>query len=142
MFNIIDIHIKCDNKLTNAEIVKVDSLEIIVRMIDNKPYYKVKYREVGEKDYSVGYSSYDLNIVLGFIAEYFEIVESDSHTNADRIRNMSDEELAELITNMDFDCADYCDSFALGCVFNCEMLTVPYKKNKEVALKWLQSEAE
>lgn len=61
-------------------------------------------------------------------------------TNADRIRNMSDEELAEFITDMDFDCADYCDSFASGCVFNCEMLTVPYKKNKEVALKWLRSE--
>lgn len=62
-------------------------------------------------------------------------------TNADMIRNMSDEEMAKFIINMDFDCADYCDSFASGCVFNCEMLTVPYKKNKEVALKWLQSEA-
>lgn len=63
-------------------------------------------------------------------------------TNADRIRNMSDEELAELITNMDFDCADYCDSFVSGCAFNCEWLTEPYKKDKEVALNWLQSEAE
>ena len=62
-------------------------------------------------------------------------------TNADKIRNMSDEELAELITNMDFDCADYCDSFVSGCAFNCEWLTEPYKKDKEVALKWLQSEA-
>lgn len=68
---------RCDSRKTNAEIVKVDSLEIIVRMIDNKPYYEVKYREVGKEDYSVGYSSYDLNIVLGFIAEYFEIVEND-----------------------------------------------------------------
>ena len=58
-------------------------------------------------------------------------------TNADRIRNMSDEELAELITgNLNFDCADYCDSFTQGCAFNCG------KKEKEIALKWLQSEAE
>lgn len=63
-------------------------------------------------------------------------------TNSDKIRNMSDEELAEFITNMDFDCADYCDSFVSGCAFNCEWLTEPYKKDKEVALKWLQSEAE
>ena len=36
-------------------------------------------------------------------------------TNADRIRNMSDEELAELITgSLNFDCADYCDSFTQG----------------------------
>ena len=88
---------RCDSRKTNAEIVKVDSLEIIVRMIGNKPYYEVKYREVDEKDYSVGYSSYDLKIVLGYIDEYFEIVKSDKHTNADRIRNMSGEELSEFL---------------------------------------------
>ena len=59
------------------------------------------------------------------------------HTNAGRIRNMSDEELAELITgSLNFDCADYCDSFTKGCTFNCG------KKEIEIALKWLQSEAE
>ena len=64
-------------------------------------------------------------------------MESDKHTNADRIRNMSDEELAELITgSLDFDCADYCDSLTQGCAFNCG------KKEREIALKWLQSEAE
>ena len=58
-------------------------------------------------------------------------------TNADRIRNMSDEELAELITgNLNFDCADYCDSFTQGCAFNCG------KKDREIALEWLQSESE
>ena len=58
-------------------------------------------------------------------------------TNADRIRNMSDEELAELITgSLNFDCADYCDSFSAGCAFNCN------KKDREIALKWLQSEEE
>ena len=60
-----------------------------------------------------------------------------NHTNSDRIRNMSDEELAELITgSLNFDCADYCDSFTQGCAFNCN------KKDREIALKWLQSEAE
>jgi hypothetical protein len=78
--------------------VKVNSLEIIVRMIDNTPYYEVKYREIDKKDYFIGYSSYSLKIVLGFIDECFEIVESDTHTNADRIRNMSNEELAVFLT--------------------------------------------
>ena len=50
---------------------------------------------------------------------------------------MSDEELAELITGrLNFDCSDYCDSFTRGCAFNCN------KKDREIALKWLQSEAE
>ena len=58
-------------------------------------------------------------------------------TNADRIRNMSDEEMAERIaSSSNFNCADYCDSFTNGCTFNCG------KKGREIALKWLQSEAE
>ena len=58
-------------------------------------------------------------------------------TNADRIRNMSDEELVGIITGgLNFDCANYCDSFALGCALNCD------KSYKEIALKWLQSETE
>ena len=50
---------------------------------------------------------------------------------------MSDEELAELITgSLNFDCAYYCDTFARGCAFNCG------KKDREIALNWLHSEAE
>lgn len=78
---------RCDSRKTNIDMVKVNSLEIIVRMIDNKPYYEVKYRQIGEKDYSVGYSSYDLKIVLGFIAEYFEIVESDRKEKIEKDEN-------------------------------------------------------
>ena len=88
---------RCDSITANINKAKVNSLEIIARMLDNKPYYELKYRQVGKKDYSIGYSSYDLKIVLGYIDEYFEIVESDKRTNADRIRNMSDEELAEFL---------------------------------------------
>lgn len=76
---------------------RVTDLSIIMEMIDSKPYYSVQYRNVGENGYNIGYSSYNLKIVLEFIDEYFEIVESDKQTNADRIRNMSDEELAEFL---------------------------------------------
>lgn len=77
---------------------RVNSLEIIARMLDDKPYYELKYRQVGKKDYSIGYSSYGLKTVLGYIDTYFEIVESDKQSNADRIRSMSDEELAEFMS--------------------------------------------
>lgn len=76
---------------------RVTDLSIIMEMIDGKPYYSVQYRNVGENGYNIGYSSYNLKNVLEFIGEYFEIVESDKQTNADRIRNMSDEELAEFL---------------------------------------------
>ena len=60
--------------------------------------------------------------------EYFEIVESDNHTNADRIRNMSDDELASWY------------------VIKCEIMMgikcqKPYKTCKDCILEWLQSEA-
>ena len=76
---------------------------------------------------------------LGVSVDYLLGISSvkKRQTNSDRIRNMSDEELAELITgSLNFDCADYCDSFTQGCAFNCG------KKEREIALKWLQSEAE
>lgn len=57
------------------------------------------------------------------------------HTNADRIRNMSDEELVELITGLSKECLSgigECDCSAHKTCTNC---------NVEVR-KWLQSEAE
>ena len=89
--------------------------------------------------------SIDIDSMLKYLADmltaFVEVASVQNykfnHTNADRIRNMSDEELAELITgSLNFDCADYCDSFTQGCAFNCN------KKDREIALKWLQSEAE
>ena len=77
MFNIIDIQIKCDSITANVNKAKVDSLEVIARMLDDKPYYELKYRLVGKKDYSIGYSSYDLKSVLSDIDIYFEIVENN-----------------------------------------------------------------
>lgn len=127
----------CDNRTAKINKARVNSLEIIARMLDDKPYYELKYRQVGKKDYSIGYSSYDLKTVLGYIDTYFEIVESDKQTHADRIRNMSDEEMTKRIASSpNFNCADYCDSFSACCAFNCN------KKSREIALKWLQSEAE
>lgn len=129
---------RCNSKVSENDDTKnkVTSLEIIVRMIDNKPYYEIKYKKIGEDYYHVGYSSFNIDNVLKWRDECFELVDMKM-TNADRIRNMSDEELAGFITDdLNFACEPYCDSFALGCAFNCK------KKYKEVVLKYLQSEAE
>ena len=114
---------RCDSVIANINKAKVDSLEIITQMLDDKPYYELKYRLAGKNDYSIGYSSYDLKIVLGYIDEYFEIVKSDKHTNADRIRNMSHEELAEFLVG-------FKNTFG------------EEYEGKGSCLDWLQSEAE
>lgn len=102
---------------SKTERIKVSCLDIIVTMIGKKPYYEIKYKEIGEDYYHVGYSSYKLENVLAWRDECFEIVkECRPQTNADRIRSMTDEELAGLLkevkedyqwTNPDYpDCED------------------------------------
>ena len=56
------------------EKIKVTNLEIIVTGTKDKPYFEIKYKEVGKKDYNIGYSSYDLNNVFSWKEECFEIV--------------------------------------------------------------------
>jgi hypothetical protein len=128
---------RCDSKVSENDDTKnkVTSLEIIVRMIDNKPYYEIKYKKVGEDYYHVGYSSYNLDNVLEWYSECFELIDVKM-TNADRIRNMSDEELAEFldIVGEDGISSQYAD---IPCDCCCEK-TECSKCWKD----WLQSEAE
>lgn len=58
-------------------------------------------------------------------------------TNADKIRAMSDEELAEFINFGSPDCSRHCADFKPGCSFSCN-----HNHGNDVILKWLQSEAE
>ena len=51
---------------------KVSSAEIISHEIDGKPYYEIKYKEVGSGEYHIGYGSYDLNNVVKWLNECFE----------------------------------------------------------------------
>lgn len=78
---------RCDSRIANINKAKVDSLEIITQMLDDKPYYELKYRLVGKNDYSIGYSSYDLKIVLGYIDEYFEIVKNNRKEKIEKDEN-------------------------------------------------------
>lgn len=88
-----------DNNVEQAERIKVTEIDIIVNMISGKPYYEIKYKKVGEDYYHIGYSSYKLENVLVWRDEYFDIAkECRPQTNADRIRSMSDKELAEFIS--------------------------------------------
>lgn len=131
---------RCDSKVSENDDTKnkVTSLEIIVRMIDNKPYYEIKYKKVGEDYYHVGYSSFNIDNVLKWRDECFELVDVKV-TNADRIRDMSDEELTSVL----FD----------SCIESMNLEECPYsgeesdnnkiRENcKKCILKWLQSEAE
>lgn len=61
-------------------------------------------------------------------------------TNADKIRNMSDDELAKFIVNgLPYNCVDYCERNGLNCGWICNK-SEGY--NTEFAMKWLKQEVE
>ena len=122
---------------TKNEKIKVTELYLIFRMIGKKPYYEIKYKKVGEDCYNVGYSSYYVDYVLKWKEECFEIVEK-KETNADRIRNMSDEELAIFIHNVSAYSED--DEPIIDVCIR-ETHTTLYNDYVDI-LEWIQSEAE
>ena len=79
-----------------TEKIRTHHAKIVVECTTGKPYYSIEWFDAAKQEYYVGYSSYVIDNVLGWLKEYFEIVEAPK-TNADRIRAMSDEELAELV---------------------------------------------
>ena len=62
----------------DVEKTKVESLDIIVTMMEGKPYYAIKYKEVGSDHFCIGYSSYRLDYVLEWKKQYFELVEREA----------------------------------------------------------------
>lgn len=79
----------------------VDDIEVIVRGVANKPYYEIKYREAGNDDYNIGFGSYDLNNVLKWKEEEFEVVsekekkETKEVTNRMLLEHMKEIEIAQ-----------------------------------------------
>ena len=86
---------------------KVKSAEIVVRKIDEKPYYEIKYFDLSDNEYHIGYGSYKLEYVFEWLEQCFEIVEKN--TNADKIRNMTDEELAKFLS--EFSACNVCEYY-------------------------------
>lgn len=126
--------------MNNAKEERVTDLSIIMEMIDSKPYYSLQYRNVGEIGCHIGYSSYNLKTVLEFINEYFEIVESDKQTNADRIRKMSDKELAEFIHKMEVTCFADIIGYASKDCGQGKISCRDCRAKAPTILEWLQSE--
>lgn len=107
---------------------KVTELGLVVRVVDGRLYYEIKYKKVGENHYRIGYSSYSFENVLHWKDECFEVV-ANPRTNGDRIRNMTDEELADFLSSVKYD----------GIYYREEQR---YPMQSVVWKEWLQSESE
>ena len=69
-----------DLMTNNKEIekVKVSSAEIIVTGTADNPYFEIKYFDLSDGEYHIGYSSYDLKNVFQWRDECFEIIKDDN----------------------------------------------------------------
>lgn len=54
--------------------IKVSEIEIIVTGKKEKPYFEIKYREVGKRHYNIGFSSYNLDYVFDWKEKSFEVI--------------------------------------------------------------------
>lgn len=54
--------------------IRVSSAEIVVHGTKEKPYYEIKYFDLSDNEMHIGYSSYNLDFVFGYLEKYFEIV--------------------------------------------------------------------
>lgn len=77
--------------------IKTHYARIVVDGTAEKPYYSIEWYDHTKNEYFLGYSSYYIGYVFKWLEECFEIVETPK-TNAQKIRAMSDEELAEFLS--------------------------------------------
>lgn len=108
----------------------VDDIEVIVRGIANKPYYEIKYREVGNDDYNIGFGSYDLNDVLKWKEEEVEVVSEKEEKETKEVTNrMLLEHLKEI-------------EIAHGCLANGinTLFSVMSERNEQLKLSRVEEE--
>ena len=123
-----------------TEKIRTHHAKIVVECTTGKPYYSIKWFDAAKQEYYVGYSSYVIDNVLGWLKEYFEIVEAPK-TNAERIRAMSDEELAEFLTHINpTNCQDCAFSHGWRCKPDRDDYS-DFKKCEEGRKRWLQQPA-
>lgn len=98
-----------------TEKIRTHHAKIVVECTTGKPYYSIEWFDTAKKEYYLGYSSYCIDNVLGWLKEFFEIVEAPK-TNADRIRAMTDEELCEFLGEYKF--CDICEEGCDACTYS------------------------
>lgn len=102
-----------DKIVGDTKKIKVEEAEIVVHGTVEKPYFEIKYREVGSKHYNIGYSSYDLVNVFGWLESEFDIVGKRTKREKKDYSaycNLNDEDMM----NDCWGCSRFC--FPIGCM--------------------------
>lgn len=64
--------------------------EVVVNDKIGRIYFGIKYKEVGKDDYTIGYGSYDVNNVLKWKREEFEIVKGEDMITIEDVKEVQE----------------------------------------------------
>lgn len=62
----------------NVDKVRVSSAEIVVHGTKENPYYEIEYFDLSDNEIHIGFSSYKLDVVFGYLEKYFDIVNKEN----------------------------------------------------------------
>ena len=57
--------------------IKVTEAEVIVKRVAVGFYFMIKYKKVGDKNYTLGYGSYNVHMAFDWLGKYFKIVSQE-----------------------------------------------------------------
>ena len=133
------------NKLKDFESWLEEKQGYMILPTSKNPYEILRAKK--DKDAVIIYQKGDSKEHLSIMDKDYPLIhkfitESKPKTNADKIRNMSDEELAEFMRKMEYTClVDFIGYTNKGCGRN-EISCTDCRAKAPTILEWLQSEAE
>lgn len=138
------------------EKIKVSSVDIIVDKnitklnMDKGPYYEIKYFDLSDNDWHIGYGSYDLNFVMEWYDTCFEIVEEKKTNTTETIfRKGFDAEPLKIKNDMKDDISDINYSFSAAPLFKSSLskeasiiLVAEYENKKKESMDFMMNETD
>lgn len=61
------------------EKIKATEADAIARRTNIGFYFEIKYKEVGDEYYNVGFGSYNIHVVFDWLGRYFEFVKDEDY---------------------------------------------------------------
>lgn len=71
----VNIEIVFENDVDSVAKIKTNFAEILIRTISEKPYYEIMYFDFADREWHIGFGSYNLDYVAEWKRDCFEIVD-------------------------------------------------------------------
>ena len=121
-----------------VEKVRAVNPEIIVRIraIDNKPYYLIRYLDLSDCKLHEAYGSFKLECVIGWLKEYFDVVDTNCEWISVSERLPEDETLMYWTTHEDGSLVMHGYKKRNGFIYNWEVDDLEKRERQGHVIAW------